>query len=110
MKADSMTLKGDTWTYFLGGKEVTEAEYHAVYPLPKTTIVVDKGRKNLWPMVSKMAMKVAKDQVDEANARNRAHGVNCTYDNEGHCHIPDEAAYKRLRKLEGVRHLSSYTE
>lgn len=100
-----MVLKKDGWKYFLDKKEVTEEEYHKVYPpAPKAKpgeVCAAQGTRT-WPMVSKRALRVSKNQVKEANARNAAHGVKARYDDEGNCHIPDAADRKKLLKLEGM--------
>jgi hypothetical protein len=54
-----------------------------------------------WPMKS-VALGMHADQVAEANARNKRHGVNVTYAPDGDAIIPDAKAYKRLQKLEKV--------
>lgn len=62
-----------------------------------------------WPLKS-AALAVHPDQVAEANERNRQHGVNVEYHpNTGKAIIPDAAAYKRLRKLEGVHDRDGYS-
>ena len=58
-----------------------------------------------WPMKCE-ALAVHPHQVVEANERNRKHGVNVTYDRQGFAHIPDQAAYARVLKLEGLHNKS----
>lgn len=54
-----------------------------------------------WPM-SSQACGVHPDQVQEANARNKRHGVPVTYcPTTGNAIIPDAGARKKLLKLEG---------
>ncbi len=63
--------------------------------------VVGGMRTTTWPQVSKKALAVAKDQVADANERNKHHGVNVTYNEEGHAIIPDNGERKKLLALEG---------
>ena len=54
-----------------------------------------------WPMYSE-ALAVDPSQVEEANARNKRHGVPVVYDpKNGKAVIPDRAARKKLLRLEG---------
>lgn len=52
-------------------------------------------------MVSE-GLAVHPKQVEQANARNRRHGVNVVYDQKGMAHIPDRTERKRLLRLEGM--------
>lgn len=61
------------------------------------------GAANLpqcWPMVSE-ALAVHPKQVQEANERNRKHGVSVTYDRKGMAVIPDRNERRKLLRLEG---------
>ena len=97
--------------YFADGVEVTEAEFAGHFP-PAPEGPLFGGAPSAparWPLRS-AALAVHTDQVVEANERNKKHGVNVTYDPQsGRAIIPDAAAYKRLRKLEGVHDKDSYT-
>lgn len=55
-----------------------------------------------WPMKSE-ALAVHASQVEQANDRNKRHGIAARYDKQGFCHIPDRADRKRLLKVEGFR-------
>lgn len=55
-----------------------------------------------WPQLS-MAMAVHPKQVQEANERNKRHGVNVTYRRDGMAVIPDRKERKKLARLEGFR-------
>ncbi len=62
-----------------------------------------RGAGHCWPMKCE-ALAVHPSQVAQMNARNKRHGVNVQYCPKwGTAIIPDEGAYKKLRKLEGVR-------
>lgn len=54
-----------------------------------------------WPLVS-LGMGVHPDQIAEATARNKAHGVNVQYRRDGRAVIPDAGERKKLMKLDGV--------
>lgn len=89
-------------TYTLNGVEVTKAEFDAAFP-PKELGVPSAAAPSCWPMTSE-ALAVHPDQVAEANARNKRHGVNATYEpGTGMCLIPDRGERKRLLKLEGFK-------
>lgn len=73
----------------------------------KRKITLSNGEKTEvstgWPMKCE-ALAVHPRQVERMNARNKRHGVNVSYDPKwGTAIIPDNGAYKRLQKLEGVR-------
>lgn len=65
------------------------------------------GAGHCWPQVNE-ALACHPDQVPAFNARNKKHGINVEYNPKGFAIIPDEAAYRRLRKKEGVHHRNSY--
>lgn len=48
------------------------------------------------------AMAVHPEQVAQANARNKRHGVNVVYDKSGFAHIPDRNERRKLMRLEGL--------
>jgi len=52
-----------------------------------------------WPMVSD-ALAVHPKQVEEANARNKRHGVNVQYLPNGQAVLPDRNERKKLLRLE----------
>jgi hypothetical protein len=54
-----------------------------------------------WPIKS-LALAVHPNQVEQANARAKRHGINVTYSKSGACHIPDRANRKKLLRLEGM--------
>ncbi len=55
-----------------------------------------------WPMTSE-ALAVHPKQVEQANARNKRHGVNVVYHPKTGCAIiPDRAERKRLLRLEAM--------
>lgn len=61
-----------------------------------------------WPLISD-AMGVHPKQVEQANARNKRHGVNVTYKKNGQAVIPDRGERRKLLKLEGFVDRSSFT-
>lgn len=99
--------------FYAGGKEVTAAEFRKCCK-PKGGRRVKAGDRLLvsnlsgWPMRSE-ALAVHPKQVAEANARNRRHGVNVTYDAEGFAIIPDRNERRKLLRLEGMHDKNSFT-
>lgn len=96
-----------TTAYFLGDREVTEAEFRAAHPMK---LVLGGGEPLLgqspsgdcWPLTSE-ALAVHPKQVREANERNKKNGINVQYDPAtGNAVIPDRAERRRLLKLEGL--------
>ena len=112
MKSDQAILKGGRWSYYLDGKRVTQKSYERRYPPPKR----EEGQAFMcasngnWPVVSKLSLACDPSQVEEMNARNKAHGINAQYRADGACVIADAADYKRLRRYEGFRDRDSYSE
>ena len=101
MALDRAVLKKSGWRYYLNDVEVTEAEYHAKYPME----VSEPGKApggtptSGWPMRS-IALAVDPSQVDEANARNNRRGCAAHYDRDGIAVIPDKNARRELMKIE----------
>src|SRR5262245_41681570 len=88
--------------YYLDDKEVTEKEFEAAFPpKPFGAPELANNTSSCWPMVSE-ALAVHPEQVAEANARNKKHGIAARYDEGGFCHIPDRSDRKKLLKLEGL--------
>lgn len=65
-------------------------------------------RPKCWPQISTKALAVAPDQVADANARNRLHGVPVEYNAQGHAIIPDNGARRKLLALEGMHDNDSF--
>lgn len=91
--------------YFLDGREVTRKEYNMAVPsrlddLFEAGTTATSQTRACWPMMSD-ALSVHPDQVGEATARNRKHGVNVGYLPDGTAVIPDRGARKAILKLEG---------
>jgi hypothetical protein len=89
--------------FFLDGEEVTEAEFLDAFPDKEIAggVALGAGLGSGWPMVGE-ALAVHPKQVQEANERNKRHGVNVSYcPQTGRALIPDEGAYRKLRRLEG---------
>jgi uncharacterized protein YigE (DUF2233 family) len=97
----------DCLTYFIDGKEVSEEEFAEAFP-DREGMPNFGHRSGCWPMMSD-ACAVHPKQVEQANARNKRHGVNVEYSpNSGRAIIPDAKAYKKLRKLEGYHFNNGY--
>lgn len=92
-------------TYMVNGVPVSKDEFD----MPDKPIGVPLAGHlpGCWPMVSE-ALAVHPDQVGEANARNKKHGVAARYeDGTGMCQIPDRNDRAKLLKLEGYHDKSA---
>lgn len=103
--------EGGKSAYFVDGVRVTKAAFYRTFR-PRKTVASAFAKAALlrgrtYPMVTE-ALGVHPEQVAEANARNKAHGVNVTYDEDGRGHIPDAAERKKLLRLEKVHGNNSY--
>jgi len=94
-------------TYYLGDKEVTEAEFAASGRKHKIADLLGTAgpggtATSGWPMRSE-AMAVHPSQIEQARRRNKRLGVgNVDYDTRtGQAIIPDAATRKRLMRAEG---------
>lgn len=105
---DRMEFVGDKWLYFLDGKKVSAKKYHKRYPRPEAGGKVLPKLKDGWPKKC-LALAVHPDQVDEANARNKEHGVNVHYAADGVPTLPDRNERRKLLKLEGLHDRHSFT-
>lgn len=65
------------------------------------------GAGHAWPMRCE-ALACHPSQVAAFNERNKRHGINVQYSRSGMAVVPDEAAYRRLRKAERAPHRNSY--
>lgn len=100
---DRVEIRKDGTKYFLSNKPVTQEEYEAVYPPPKRGSYT--GMPGQWnrPTLSD-SMGVSVRQIEEAEARNKRHGINVTYDREtGQAIIPSRAEQRKLMKVMGLR-------
>lgn len=97
--------------FFLDDREVTEEEHNAHTPhkikdLLKA-IQADKAAlpaghtTTCWPMLSD-GMGVHPKQIAEATARNKRHGCNVTYAEDGRAILPDRGARRDLLRVEGL--------
>ena len=85
-----------TPTYFIDGREVTQAEYDERFP---SKLAFDGQAPDVYcwrePLVS-LALGVHPEQVAEANERNRKCGIAARYDSTGKAHIPNRSDRNRL--------------
>ncbi len=65
------------------------------------------GAGHCWPLKCE-ALACHPTQVKALNERNKKHGINVEYDRKGFAIIPDQAAYRRLMKAEGVHQNNCY--
>lgn len=107
---DGSRTVGDKTIYYLGGRIVSQRKYEKRYPPPKCDGVPMCAPCGNWPVVSTLSVACDPSQISEMRARNKANGVNVDYNSQGHAIIPDADAYRRLRRLEGVRDRDSYSE
>lgn len=86
-------------TYWIDGVEVDKEAFDLAFP--NKPLGDGPGGCNLgcWPMLSD-ALSVHPKQVEQANARNKKHGVNVEYRPDGKAVVPDRAARKRVLRLE----------
>lgn len=88
--------------YFIDGVEVTQAEYDARFPSKlkfdgKAPMVATPYSAGL----ASKALAVHKSQVEEANARNKLHGIATRYGPDGTAYIPNRSDRNKLLALEG---------
>ena len=76
MKQDQAILKGNGWTYWLDGQEVTQAEFEKRYPPPKRS----NGPSSLigFKPLASDACGICPEQIPEAMEVDRAHGLGHT--------------------------------
>lgn len=93
-----------TKRFYINDKEVTEEEWHARFPSKIDDLLAgyfpQVQSPEGWPKRS-LALAVHKDQVAEANDRNKKHGIGTRYDTDGTAVIPDNGDRRKLLKLEG---------
>lgn len=90
--------------FFINDVEVSEKEFHKTFPtkikdILKSGLLGQAHTKTCWPMVSD-AVGVHPDQVEEANARNKKHGLATRYNEDGQAIIPSRLERKKLLQLE----------
>lgn len=86
--------------WFLDGVSVTKEAFDAAFP-DKEVGECGGHRPACWPMVSE-AMAVHPDQVDDANARAKRHGLTgVKYNKKGFVELSDRGSRKKLLRLEG---------
>jgi hypothetical protein len=93
---NGVTILSDGTHYYLDGREVSEAEYRAVYA-PAGVPAAGGWKK---PLKSE-ALAVHPSQVAAANERNRRAGCSVTYAADGTAVVPDRGERKKLLKIEG---------
>ncbi len=92
--------------FFVDDVEVTEEEFHATFPTRIEDILASgllghSATKTCWPMRSR-ALAVHPKQVDQANARNRRHGLASYYEKDGTAVLPTREERKKLNKLDAM--------
>lgn len=69
-----------------------------------------KFARGKWP-IEPDAMGVNPEQCEEAEQKMRERGVNVTYNRRtGNPIIESEGQYKKMRRIAGLRHKSSFSE
>jgi hypothetical protein len=96
-------------TWWIDGQQVTKAEYDDAMAEVKAGLPKvpegdpgDCGLVQFRPLQS-MALSVHPKQVEQANARNKRHGVGVEYRPDGMAIITSRNERKRLLKVEGMR-------
>lgn len=83
---------------------MTQEEFEQTFPssldLSSEDECLAAHTSKCWPMLSE-AMAVHPDQIEEARARNRRHGVNVDYTKDGRAILNDRGQRRDLMKLEG---------
>lgn len=93
-------FRGNTKVYVVDGKELTQAEFNEAFPDKPLGEPLQGHTAACWPMVSE-ALAVHPSQVDQANARNRKHGIAALYQKgTGACQIDSRGDRAKLLKLE----------
>jgi chloramphenicol 3-O-phosphotransferase len=87
--------------WYIDDVEVTKEEYDKRFPAKELGEPMAHA-PSIWQDHTSDALAVHPDQVAEATARNRRHGISVTYDENGTAHIPDRAERKKLLRLEGM--------
>lgn len=114
---DRAEMRKDGWHYYLGHREVSQAEYEAVYPPPPpcdpadiladpySTSAVTTWRKP----VHSIAMGVHPDQIEEAKAHDRKLGLGETeYDKDGSPVLRNRGQKRDRLKAYGMIDRDSY--
>ena len=95
----------DSSLYFIDCVQVTVEEFAVAFP---DKAGVPGGQCTTgWPM-NGVALAVHEKQVGEARARAKRHGISVDYKPDGTVVIPDQANYRKLCRLEGVRNKADY--
>lgn len=91
---------GAKQTWWIDGRQVSKEEYDAALPNVEEPIGDGSGLVQFKPMES-MALAVHPKQVEEANARNKRHGVGVEYRPDGMAMLTSREGRRKLNRLEG---------
>lgn len=92
--------------YFLDGVRVTPKQFHAgKVPRAPKSLTTAPRRVSGWPKYSE-ALAVHPDQVPEAQARAKRHGISVEYTTRGDVLVPDRGNWLKLLKLERMHEKS----
>ncbi len=87
--------------YYIGDKEVTQEEYDAAFPPKPIGETLAGHSPACWPQTME-ALAVHPAQVDQANARAKAHGIDAIYQHgTGLVQVGSRADRAKLIRLEG---------
>lgn len=87
--------------YFRDGKPVTKKAFDKAFP-SKPIGPPMVAAPATWQDFTSIGLSVHPDQVAEATARNKKHGIRVTYDEDGTARIPDRNQRAKIMKLEGM--------
>lgn len=104
---DGVVSRSDGDHYYLSCKEVSEAEYRAVYPAPSMDGPLGHGLGGNysagWPIHSE-ALAVHPEQIREATEDASRRGVPTSFDGLGRPIMTDSRHFRRYAKAYGMRH------
>lgn len=94
--------------YFLDGQPVTKREYRKAIPEKEGVPMFATAINDAQPLRSD-ALAVHPDQIPDAIARNKKHGLTgMRYDRRGRPVFTDRGQRKKLMKIEGAHDRNSY--
>lgn len=98
---DKIIIRGDSTTYVIDNKEVTEAEYRERYPLPEMGHgPFSAPSPGAWPMKSE-AVAVHPNQIEEATVSAVNKGVQTDFDRQGRPIFRDRGHRRRYLRTYG---------
>lgn len=102
MRGKVICHRDGTCDYLIEGRSATKEEFDAAFPPQPDFLDVPpmSSSASAWPMYSD-AMGVHPKQIEEARARNRAHGIQIDYLPDGRAILTDRGSRRDLMRIEG---------